>query len=804
MGTIVEIALGLIAICAIVAVIVTVIKKAIPVIVTGVVLYLLFKLVSLLSLDGVGHFLLQLIAMVIALFVSIIIGICLQHVCANKTNIRFIVNGLFVLILAYLITTDNHVAWYTYVYLGIVAVWSNKKLSTRNRAMKLIGRCEDFDIVETYFFMGLAASLGTILTWQMNFSVLQSTWTYVVMALIGIILLAIADWRNLEKAATDVIGILSQNGFLKVNMDSKVLARYKFTNANEIRDNILNRIDRNEAFVTLSGKYNIIFRKDVLERVEIGVKEHRTTSAIQAELQSKLKVNMPPKMIDVAIGALNVEIGQEYSPINKGFMLIKYGFRSNPSKEGNVKHRRAYYHIVRHIVASLTNDSEAYPQLWERMRNELALPAKVDTEACNLDKCVRELCNTGLTMRWSLRFVHVDDRYAAILEAFYLLDLQEGHLKYDALQEWADKLGLKKDETKTITAFLEMTFKPQSDLRKYIDNTPSGHLRQGMEYLLRNIEWNRTFINLPRYEVAVCAPMSSGKSTFVNAILGYDYIPSSNQACTAKVTSIADNDELTQVMGCTVTKEGKRHFEANVGYDTLLAWNEDADIDRILLEGNLQNIESQKGVLVVDDTPGTNYAEDASHKKQTMDFLQERDVDLILFIINGQHTSTDDTNKLLLQIKENILDKRGTEVLFLINKMDTFDEEKGDNISETLQNLREDLTAKGFADPTVLPIAANAARIFQKALRQEQMTKRELREFVGLYEQFGEDGFDLTKPEWIGANRPDKKIVSIQSTKVTVNGKEYDSQMLELAMQRTGIGVVAAYLDEKINGGRTA
>lgn len=800
METIVEIALVIIAICAIA----TVIKKAVPLIATGVGLYLFFKLVSLLPWDGIGHFLLQLIAIAIVLFTLIIIGIYLQSVCANKQRIRFVVNGLFTLIISYLITTDNQVEWYTYVYLGIITIWSNKKLSTRNRVMKSIGHCEDFDTVEVFFFTGIAASLGTILICQMDFSLLHNTWTHVVMALIGIILLAIADWRNLEKAAIDVMGILYQNGFLTADMSSEALAGYDFTNADEIRDNILNCIDSNEEFVTLSGKYNIIFRKDVLERIEIGVKEHSTTSVIQTELLSKLKVNMHLKAIDVAIGALNVEVGQEYSPVNKGFMLIKYGFRSNPSKDGNIKHRRAYYHIVRHIVESLTNDSEVYPQLWRRMRNELALPTEVDTEECNLDKCVKELCNTGLTMRGLMRFVNVDDRYAAILEAFYLLDLREGHLKYDALQEWADKLHLKQEDTKAITEFLEMTFKPQSNLHEYIDNTPTGHLRQGMEYLLHNIEWNRTFINLPRYEVAVCAPMSSGKSTFVNAILGYDYIPSSNQACTAKVTSIADNDELTQVMGCTVTKEGKRHFEANVGYDTLLAWNEDADIDRVLLEGNLQTIESQEGVLVVHDTPGTNYSEDASHEKQTMDFLQEREVNLIIFIINGQHTTTDDTNKLLMQIKENILDKRGTEVLFLINKMDTFDEEEGDNISETLQDLREDLAAKGFVDPTVLPIAANAARIFQKALRQEKMTKRESREFVGLYEQFCEDGFDLTKPEWIGVDRPDKKIISIQSPRVTVNEKEYDSQMLELAMQRTGIGVVAAYLDEKINGGQTA
>ena len=60
--------------------------------------------------------------------------------------------------------------------------------------------------------------------------------------------------------------------------------------------------------------------------------------------------------------------------------------------------------------------------------------------------------------------------------------------------------------------------------------------------------WNERYVALDQYNVAVCATMSAGKSTFINAMLGSDYIPSKNEACTAKITTIRDNDNLNKIM----------------------------------------------------------------------------------------------------------------------------------------------------------------------------------------------------------------------------------------------------------------
>jgi len=52
---------------------------------------------------------------------------------------------------------------------------------------------------------------------------------------------------------------------------------------------------------------------------------------------------------------------------------------------------------------------------------------------------------------------------------------------------------------------------------------------------------------IPEYEVAVLATVSNGKTTFINALLGKNVLPTQNMACTAKLVKIKDNDRVKQM-----------------------------------------------------------------------------------------------------------------------------------------------------------------------------------------------------------------------------------------------------------------
>ena len=52
------------------------------------------------------------------------------------------------------------------------------------------------------------------------------------------------------------------------------------------------------------------------------------------------------------------------------------------------------------------------------------------------------------------------------------------------------------------------------------------------------------------FEVIVVAPMSAGKSTVINALIGKELLHSANEATTATITRIHDKDNLPFFSGC--------------------------------------------------------------------------------------------------------------------------------------------------------------------------------------------------------------------------------------------------------------
>ena len=309
--------------------------------------------------------------------------------------------------------------------------------------------------------------------------------------------------------------------------------------------------------------------------------------------------------------------------------------------------------------------------------------------------------------------------------------------------------------------------------------------------------------SLPRYNVAVCATMSSGKSTFINALLGNDYIPSRNEACTAKITSIADNDHLNSILGGVVQKDGQAVFQPNISRSTLEEWNSNNNVERVLLEGDLKEIKSEKGVLVIHDTPGTNYSQDQEHHDQTMRFLKNNEINLIIYLVNAEHASTTDNRILLQQIKEEVIRQQSADIIFLVNKLDSYDIEKQDDIAACLNGVKKELVDLGYENPVVLPIVANAARLFKMVLTGQELTKKEFSEFNNLYELFVEDGFDLFEFS--------KREISIEPTAIEetdeiikIKDTSYSKKSILEALQMTGITVVESLLDREINFGRVS
>ncbi|CAE6839745.1 dynamin family protein [Paraburkholderia nemoris] len=246
------------------------------------------------------------------------------------------------------------------------------------------------------------------------------------------------------------------------------------------------------------------------------------------------------------------------------------------------------------------------------------------------------------------------------------------------------------------------------------------------------------------FDVYVVATMSSGKSTLINAMLGRDLLPAANEATTATIARITDSDSMKQRF--TAQRLGAQGqvlaSSENVTAETIKDWNTSADTKLIDIEGNIEGIEERTYVrLVLTDTPGPNNSQDEEHQRTTMGFVQDsRRNPLILYVLNASQLGTNDDKHLLGLVAETMR-KGGKQskdrFIFVINKMDVFDPENGEDPASVLTRVRQYLSSNGIQNPTIYPISANLARLIRKP--SDGHTRKERNDYKSMADLFSEE-----------------------------------------------------------------
>lgn len=246
------------------------------------------------------------------------------------------------------------------------------------------------------------------------------------------------------------------------------------------------------------------------------------------------------------------------------------------------------------------------------------------------------------------------------------------------------------------------------------------------------------------FDVYVVATMSSGKSTLINAMLGRDLLPAANEATTATIARITDNDRMTDRFSAKrFNRKGEEVGAAdNVDLECLKEWNQLEDTQLIDIEGNIVAIREREDVrLVLTDTPGPNNSQDEEHQLKTMSFIQDsRRNPLILYVLNASQLGTNDDSNLLGLVAETMR-KGGKQskdrFIFVINKMDVFDPEQGEDIPSVLKRVNQYLTSNGIQNPLIYPISANLTRLIRKP--SDLHTRKERNEHKSMADMFSEE-----------------------------------------------------------------
>ena len=250
--------------------------------------------------------------------------------------------------------------------------------------------------------------------------------------------------------------------------------------------------------------------------------------------------------------------------------------------------------------------------------------------------------------------------------------------------------------------------KETEDKENLIDNI-FEEIQNGPFEELKSEDIKNAFENEKNSDFPVCvvATMSAGKSTLINSMLGTKLMPSKQEACTAIITRIKDNDNNNweaEVYG----KDGQfLESDGELTYEIMKRLNDDERVSEIDADGDIPFVQSDDVSLVLIDTPGPNNMRNQEHRKVQEEYLGKSSKALILYVMEGTFGSDDD-NALLDRVADSMSvggKQSKDRFIFVVNKMDDRRKEDGDT-ADTLKRVKGYLEDHGIYNANVFPAAA--------------------------------------------------------------------------------------------------
>ncbi len=298
------------------------------------------------------------------------------------------------------------------------------------------------------------------------------------------------------------------------------------------------------------------------------------------------------------------------------------------------------------------------------------------------------------------------------------------------------------------------------------------------------MKYERLKLNEDRlFKVAVVATMSSGKSTLINALAGQELLPSINQACTARTLALLDNDRRQAPRAHILYEDGTYERAEDCTIDTIRDFNNriGKPISDVVVECNIAGIHNAKTALMLVDTPGVNNHLDQAHGETTIHFLQDMTRGLVLYVLNATQLFVSDDDAFLRRVKEHLDCCPNLRALFVINKMDALDPQKED-LLEVVHTAADYFKGHGIKAPHIIPVSAEAALLFKKALSGQAVSEDEGDTLSSLYKRYSrapDHSRDCRALVWREEIR--------SAPPVSVDGETYSPAALAAALEQTGV-----------------
>ena len=259
---------------------------------------------------------------------------------------------------------------------------------------------------------------------------------------------------------------------------------------------------------------------------------------------------------------------------------------------------------------------------------------------------------------------------------------------------------------------------------------------------LKSEELKKLFDNVvsSEFEMAVVATMSSGKSTLINAMLGRELLPARNDATTATLAKIHDEDGADHFSGKSYDKDHNELESIDpLSLSNMNELNDNPNTSVIEIHGDIVGIDSKDLKLVLTDTPGPNNSRTDEHREHTYSLLTADYKPMILYILNGTQLETNDDNSLLKDVAD-AMNSGGRQAqerfIFVLNKADEFDPAKGEDVPKKIQDVKTYLEKHKIYNARVFPAASRMAKVIRQYQNKQPITETEEDDILPKYTTF--------------------------------------------------------------------
>lgn len=250
----------------------------------------------------------------------------------------------------------------------------------------------------------------------------------------------------------------------------------------------------------------------------------------------------------------------------------------------------------------------------------------------------------------------------------------------------------------------------KEDVLSILSDAYEFYAQQGMEKQANTIQDNLDVIKSGEFEVVVVGEFSSGKSTFLNALMGEKYLPSYTKETTATINYLRHASE-SEYPGIAYYFDGHSEPLSSLDYEVVAKYVSTKNKE-MKVEENIKHLDlfldspflENKVTLI--DSPGLN-----GMKRGLGDITdtQIRKSHAVIFMFSAEQSGKRSEFEYLKKIKDQV-----DTVFLVLNKIDCIKESEHETVEEKIQDLIDSYKVV-FPDditlPEIIPVAAYPALV---------------------------------------------------------------------------------------------